>query len=351
MIYAFSSHIIHVRMRIAYTGVKLDVMTEALCAEDGSLPQGLMIQNTYSEMSNGSKNVTIMVRNSMAYPQILRKKIPVARLAVATWVPEPPMQIGMIEVLDEAQDLPAPKLTVKQRQEKLFEKLDLSRLESWPLKLAHSAQSLLAEYHDIFSLELSELSSTHSTKHVIKVTDDTLFKEWFRQIPLLLVEEVHTHLWEILDSDTICPSQSAWCNVVVLVWKKDGGLHFCIDFCLNVCTKKDSYPLLRIQEVLESLVQCWPFFMPRPKVWILANQDGWVIKTVHCIYCWQFGLHQVWLHAFGAVQCTSYVSEVNAKLPQGAESNILPHLPWWHSHFLTDSWRTSSSLVHCFWLI
>ena len=40
-----------------------------------------------------------------------------------------------------------------------------------------------------------------------------------------------------------------------LVWKKDSGLHFCIDFqCLNACTKNDSYPLPRIQEVLESLV-------------------------------------------------------------------------------------------------
>ena len=42
---------------------------------------------------------------------------------------------------------------------------------------------------------------------------------------------------------------------MVLVWKKDGSLHFCINFChLNACTKKDSYPLPRIQEVLESLV-------------------------------------------------------------------------------------------------
>ena len=54
---------------------------------------------------------------------------------------------------------------------------------------------------------------------------------------------------------TIWPSQSAWCNAVVLVRKKDGGLLFCIDFFhLNACTKKDSYPLPRIQEALESLV-------------------------------------------------------------------------------------------------
>ena len=75
---------------------------------------------------------------------------------------------------------------------------------------------------------------------------------WF---PLLLVEEVWNHLWEMLKAGAIWPSKSAWCNVVVLVRKKDGGLQFCIDFChWNTCMKKDSYPLPRMQEVLESLV-------------------------------------------------------------------------------------------------
>ena len=37
--------------------------------------------------------------------------------------------------------------------------------------------------------------------------------------------------------------------------KNDGSLCFCINFChLNTCTKKDSYPLPKIQEALESLV-------------------------------------------------------------------------------------------------
>ena len=59
----------------------------------------------------------------------------------------------------------------------------------------------------------------------------------------------------MLESGAIRPSQSAWCNVVVLVQKKDGGFWFCINFChLNAHTKKDSYPLPRIQEALESLV-------------------------------------------------------------------------------------------------
>ena len=70
-----------------------------------------------------------------------------------------------------------------------------------------------------------------------------------------MVEEVRNHLREMLESGAIRPSQNGWCNAMVLVWKKDGSLHFCIDFChLNARMKKDSYPLPRIQEALESLV-------------------------------------------------------------------------------------------------
>ena len=59
----------------------------------------------------------------------------------------------------------------------------------------------------------------------------------------------------MLDSGKICPSLSAWCNAVVLVRKKDSSLCFCVDFQhLNAHTKKDSYPLPRIQEALEGLV-------------------------------------------------------------------------------------------------
>ena len=59
-----------------------------------------------------------------------------------------------------------------------------------------------------------------------------------------MVEEVRNHLREMLEASAIRPSQSTWCNAMVLVRKKDGGLHFCIDFCcLNAHTKKDSYPL------------------------------------------------------------------------------------------------------------
>ena len=64
----------------------------------------------------------------------------------------------MIDALDEAQGIQAQKLTTEQRQGKLFKKLDFSGLGSWLPELADSAHSLLAEYHDIFSLEPGSLA-------------------------------------------------------------------------------------------------------------------------------------------------------------------------------------------------
>ena len=47
---AFSSLVIHAKMKTAYWGEGTNIMTKALCVEDGSLPQGLSVQNTYTEL-------------------------------------------------------------------------------------------------------------------------------------------------------------------------------------------------------------------------------------------------------------------------------------------------------------
>ena len=49
------------------------------------------------------------------------------------------------------------------------------------------------------------------------INDSEPFKEQFRHIPPLLLEEVHTSLRDMLDVGAIHPSQFPWCNVVVLV--------------------------------------------------------------------------------------------------------------------------------------
>ena len=167
-------------------------------------------------------------------------------------VPHPQLKLGTLESLEELEN-PKPTLSVEELQEKLLASLDLLGLDKWPTEKAECACELLREYHDVFSLEDNELGCTSQVKHSIKVTNDEPFKEWFRHILPPLLEEVRTHVNDMMQAGPIQPSSSPWCNAVIPI-QKDGGLCFCIDFRkLNMRTKKDSYPLPCIQETLESL--------------------------------------------------------------------------------------------------
>ena len=112
-----------------------------------------------------------------------------------------------------------------------------------------------ADADHIFSLDTNEIGCTDTAKHVIELLDKEPFKERFRRITPPLLEEVRQNIQDMLDGGAIHPSQSLWCNAVVLVRKKDGTLHFCIDFRrLNARTKKDAYPLPWMQETMECMV-------------------------------------------------------------------------------------------------
>ncbi|UYV84065.1 hypothetical protein LAZ67_X001038, partial [Cordylochernes scorpioides] len=66
----------------------------------------------------------------------------------------------------------------------------------------------------------------------------------------IMQKEVDT----MLERKVIQPSESPWSAPVVLVKKKDGTWRFCVDFRrLNQITKKDVYPLPRIDDVLDHL--------------------------------------------------------------------------------------------------
>ena len=120
----FSSHAIPMKMTEAHMGECLNLMVHALYDQDGTLPPGLTVQNTCTELRKGSKKVVVVVQNHTAYPQKLRKKMPVARVVpvqLQTQTPKP----GSLPVLEEVcSDLPTPKLMIRQRHGKLFDELD-----------------------------------------------------------------------------------------------------------------------------------------------------------------------------------------------------------------------------------
>ena len=58
----------------------------------------------------------------------------------------------------------------------------------------------------------------------------------------------------MLEKGVIQPSDSPWSSPIVLAKKKDGSVRFCIDYRkVNAITRKDAYPLPRIDETLDTL--------------------------------------------------------------------------------------------------
>ena len=91
-----------VKVGRAYTGEHIDIMIQALWTEDGSLPQGLTVQNTYTKLRQGSKKAVMVVRNSTAYSQTIWKKTLVARAVMVLPVPEPPKEVQLQEGGDKS---------------------------------------------------------------------------------------------------------------------------------------------------------------------------------------------------------------------------------------------------------
>ena len=205
-------------------------------------------------MHTCASRVEVSLIGNMSNSHIfLKKGVPVACVVSVSPVPSTELLLEMEATLG-TEVKPEPILVVA-RQEKLLKKLNLDGLAHWSLRNAAVVRELVLAYHDVFTLESNELGCTSTIEHEIHIDNSEPFKEWFRHIPPPLLEEVCASLQDMLDAGAICPSQSPWCNAVVLVRKKDGPLCFCVDFRhLKVWMKKDSYPLLCIQEVLESMV-------------------------------------------------------------------------------------------------
>ena len=56
---------------------------------------------------------------------------------------------------------------------------------------------------------------------------------------------------EFLKLGLTCPFQSSWSSPAILVVKKDGSKHLCVDYCrLNEVTSADPFPLPHINDLL-----------------------------------------------------------------------------------------------------
>ena len=242
------------------TGIKLNVMTQAPYAEDeANLPVGLYVMRNHVEMNPGSRTVHLVLRNGTSRPIKMSAGRKVGRVVTVNIIPKAEASPELLRQLGMEDRAKEPKMTIPERQAELIKILEkdggLDMLKDWPEDDARRTHRLLMEYHDMFSLDKNEMGCTDATEHVIKLTKSESLKERFRRIAPPLVEEVREHIQEMLDGGAIRPSNSPWCNAIVLIRKKDGTLRFCIDFRrLNNRTEKDSFPMPKMVDTMETMV-------------------------------------------------------------------------------------------------
>ena len=101
---------------------------------------------------------------------------------------------------------------------------------------------------------LHNMGRTGVVKHSIDTGTSHPIRQQCRRVPPFRREQAKKMIDDMLQKDIIQPSSSPWASPIILVPKKDGSLRFCIDYRkLNSVTRKDAYPLPRVDDTLEAL--------------------------------------------------------------------------------------------------
>ena len=113
---------------------------------------------------------------------------------------------------------------------------------------------MLVEEAESFSKTDDDVGRAVESQVDINLTDSVPVQRKYTAIPRPLYAEIQQYVEDLLNRGWIQKSKSAYSSPVVCVRKKDGSLRLCLDYReLNSKTGRDSHPLLRIQDALESL--------------------------------------------------------------------------------------------------
>ena len=237
----FSTVNVHANSSVKGHSIWVHVLTELM--PGAQLPAVVVLMATYGEIHLVSSRVPICLHNLSAHTMEIPAKAVVWQVAPANQVPP---VAHPTRTYDESNHKPQKGLVLVA--------LDLQVLQEWPESEQKQARELLLKWEHLFMCSDLDLGKTSLIKHKIEVTNWMPFKECYQHIPPHKYDDVRTHIQEMLDIGAIQKSHSPWGHAVVLVWKKDGSLRFCINLRkLNNQTIMDAYLLPHINETLDSL--------------------------------------------------------------------------------------------------
>ena len=113
---------------------------------------------------------------------------------------------------------------------------------------------MLTSYKDIFASSSLDLGHTTIVEHSIDTGNARPIKQAPYRVSQAQRIEIDQQISNMLCQNIIKPSSSPWSSPVVLLKKKDGSTRFCVDYRKpNAVTRKDSYPLPRIDDAIDAL--------------------------------------------------------------------------------------------------
>ena len=177
----------------------------------------------------------------------------------------------------------------------------------------------LREYQDTFQAPDEPLGRTDEVQHGIDVQGHPPIKQAPRRLPYHKEAIVKEELQKMLDQDLIRPSSSPWASPIVLVTKKDGTTRFCIDYRhLNDVTRKDAFPLPRIDESLDTLAGAKYFCTLdlASGYWQVGMTEQDRDKTA---FCTKFGLYEFNVMPFGLSNAPATFERLTEKMLAGMQ--------------------------------